>query len=69
VRERAAGLQPAHLLTQELNVHGRLAQLFAQAAKLTVMVIKRVCVYRLLAGSEERLTPGRETSGGDPELT
>jgi hypothetical protein len=33
------------------------------------MVIKRVGFHRLLAGSEERLTPGRKTSGGDAEFT
>jgi hypothetical protein len=69
VRERAAGLKPSNLLTQELNVHGRLAQLFAQAAKLTVSGIERVGFHRLLASSEKRLTPGRETGGRDAELT
>src|SRR5262249_42717284 len=68
VRERAAGLKPSNLLTQELNFHGRLAQLFAQAAKLTVTVIERLGFHRLLASREERLTPGRETGGGEPEF-
>jgi hypothetical protein len=53
---------------QELNFHSRLAQLFAQAAKLTITVIERMGFHRLLASSEERLTPGRETGGGEPEL-
>jgi hypothetical protein len=68
-RERAAGLKPSTLLPQELNCHGRRAQLCAQAAQLTVMVSERVCFHRLLASSEERLTPRRETGGGEPELT
>jgi hypothetical protein len=54
---------------QQLNFHGRFAQLFVQAAKLTVMAIERCFFQRLLASVEERLAPGRNTGSGDPELT
>jgi hypothetical protein len=54
---------------QQLNFHSRFAQLFAQAAKFTVTAIARGFFHRLLAGVEERLTPGRKTGSGDPEFT
>jgi hypothetical protein len=52
-----------------LHCHGRFAQLFVQAAQLTVMAIERWFFQRLLARVEERLAPGRNTGSGAPELT
>ena len=68
-RATIIGLKALHLLPQKLNVHGRFTELFAQAADFSVTAIERWCFQRLLASVEERLAPGRETGGGDPELT
>src|SRR5262245_17765587 len=62
-------LKPSNVLTSELNCHGRLAQLCAPAAKLTVTAIERLCFHRLWAGIKERLAPGCDTGGREPELT
>jgi hypothetical protein len=63
------GLKPPHLLPQQLHVHGRFAQLGAQATNLPVTAIERLFFQCFLASVEERLTPGREAGSGDPELT
>jgi hypothetical protein len=57
------------LLTQQLHCPGGFTQLFAQAANLTVTAIERLLFHRLLAGVEKRLTPRRNTGGGDPART
>jgi hypothetical protein len=56
------------LLTQQLNFHGRFTEFFAQTADLPVTAIKGWLFHCLLAGSEERLAPGRDPGGGEPEL-
>jgi hypothetical protein len=58
----------AWLLVQ-LHCHRRFAQLCAEAAAITITAIARLLLQRLLARSEERLAPRRETGGGDPQLT
>jgi hypothetical protein len=63
------GLKPRNFLTQQLPFHGRFAQLFAQAANLTVTAIERLFFQRFLASIEERRAPGRETGSREPELT
>jgi hypothetical protein len=62
-------LKPLNFLTQQLHGHGRFAQLFAQAANLTVTAIERLFFQRFLASVEERLAPGGETGGRGPQLT
>jgi hypothetical protein len=53
---------------QQLHCHGRFAQFVAYTGQLAVVAIERWCFQRFLARVEERFTPGREASSGDPQF-
>jgi hypothetical protein len=63
------GLQPRNFLPQQLHCHGGFAQLFVEAADLTVTAIEWLFFQRVRASIEERLAPSRETGSRDSQLT